>query len=123
MASTFETLLTIILFTLFITGGYAQCALKDITVGTERTSRQIHGKQEWKVMFINTCNCAQQNLVVSCNGFQTVERVDPNLFIPIGNNRCLVNGGRPIAPYERVEFLYAWDPPFIFVPHSSQLNC
>ncbi|KAI3822575.1 hypothetical protein L1987_10168 [Smallanthus sonchifolius] len=123
MASTFDSLLAMILFTLFITRGHGQCVLKDITVGTERTSREIQGKQEWKVMFINPCKCPQQDLIVSCDGYQTVEKVDPNVFTPIGNNRCIVNGGRPIAPFGRVEFLYAWDPPFIFVPHSSQVHC
>nr|GEY23762.1 TPD1 protein homolog 1B-like [Tanacetum cinerariifolium] len=104
--------------------GHGQCALKDITVGTERTSREIQGKQEWKVMFINTCKCPQQALVVSCPGFQTVEKVDPSLFAPVsGMSKCVVNGGRPIAPFGSVEFLYAWDPPFIFVPVSSQVHC
>ena len=97
--------------------GHGQCALKDITVGTERTSRHIQGKQEWKVMF-------QQALVVSCPGFQTVEKVDPRLFAPMsGTNRCVVNGGRPIAPSGKVEFLYAWDPPSFFVPLFSQVLC
>ncbi|XP_024995495.1 TPD1 protein homolog 1-like [Cynara cardunculus var. scolymus] len=118
MAST----LLIFLFTLLIKG-YGQCELKDITVGTERTSIQIEGKQEWNVSFINSCKCPQQSLTVSCNGFQSVEKVDPNIFAPVANNNCIVNGGRPIAAFATVWFLYAWDPPFIFVPVSSQVNC
>lgn len=110
------------LFSLFV--GHGQCALKDITVGTERTSRQIQGKQEWKVMFINNCTCSQQELVVSCPGFQTVEKVDPRLFAPIsGTSDCIVNGRQPIARFRNVEFLYAWDPPFLFVPVSSKVRC
>ena len=99
-----------------------QCELKDITIGTERTSSVIQGKQEWNVSVINTCKCPQQALMVSCNGFQTAEKVDPEVFAPNGDN-CSVNGGRPIAPFSAVQFLYAWDPPFIFVPVSSQVNC
>ncbi|KAK1429407.1 hypothetical protein QVD17_11616 [Tagetes erecta] len=99
---------------------HGQCALKDITVGTERTTREIGGKQEWNVSFVNTCKCPQQNLIVSCDDFHTLEKVDPNVFKPIGNNQCLVNGGLPIEAFAKVGFLYAWDPPFIFVPRSSQ---
>ncbi|KAI3691025.1 hypothetical protein L2E82_49239 [Cichorium intybus] len=121
MASTFQTLI-IVLFSLLIKG-YGQCELKDITVGTERTPRQIGGKQEWNVSFINTCKCPQQGLIVSCNGFQSVENVDLGVFAPVGNNNCIVNGGRAIAPFATVHFVYAWDPPFIFVPVSSRVQC
>ncbi|XP_076957419.1 uncharacterized protein LOC143632888 [Bidens hawaiensis] len=102
--------------------GFGQCGLKDITIGTERTTAQIQGKQEWNVSIINTCKCPQQALTVSCDGFQTVEKVDPNVFAPVGN-KCSVNGGKPVAPFGTVQFLYAWDPPFIFVPISSQVVC
>ncbi|KAM0061536.1 hypothetical protein Hdeb2414_s0004g00137261 [Helianthus debilis subsp. tardiflorus] len=121
MASTLHALLAILLFNLLLKG-FCQCELKDITIGTERTSATIQGKQEWSVSFINTCKCAQQALTVSCDGFQTVEKVDPNVFAPVGKN-CSVNGGRPIATFATVQFLYAWDPPFIFVPVSSQVVC
>ncbi|KAL8243170.1 hypothetical protein R6Q59_009428 [Mikania micrantha] len=116
-------LLLAILLSSLLFKGFCQCELKDITIGTERTSRQIQGKQEWNVSFINTCKCSQKALVVSCDGFQTVEKVDPNVFEPTANNNCTVNGGRPIAPFSTVSFLYAWDPPFIFVPVSSQVVC
>ncbi|KAL7595333.1 TPD1 protein homolog 1 [Lactuca sativa] len=122
MPSTFVSLLTIILFTLLV-NGYGQCELKDITVGTERTNREVGGKEEWKVSFINTCKCPQKSLIVSCDGFQSTETVDPNLFASVGNNNCIVNGGQPIGPFATVGFVYAWDPPFIFVPRSSQVQC
>ncbi|KAL7597395.1 TPD1 protein homolog 1B [Lactuca sativa] len=120
MGSIFQILLVLFMLSF---KGYGQCEIKDITVGTERTSEQIQGKQEWKVSFINTCRCSQQALIVSCNGFQTVEKVDPSIFARVGNNNCIVNGGRAIAPFMTVQFLYAWDPPFIFVPISSQVQC
>ncbi|KAI3687126.1 hypothetical protein L1987_80817 [Smallanthus sonchifolius] len=78
--------------------GYAQCELKEITVETERTSRQVEG-------------------------FQSVERVYPDVLASVGNNSCIVNRGRPIGGSESIEFLYAWDPPFIFVPISSKVEC
>ncbi|CAH1454398.1 unnamed protein product [Lactuca virosa] len=90
MGSIFQIII-VVLFTLSFKG-YGQCEIKDITVGTERTSEQIQGKQEWKVSFINTCKCSQQALIVSCNGYQTVEKVDPSIFAPVGNNNCIVNG-------------------------------
>ncbi|KAK9080823.1 hypothetical protein SSX86_000581 [Deinandra increscens subsp. villosa] len=127
MATIVSTLLhlllpAILLLSNLVFKGLCQCELQDITVGTERTSAQIQGVQEWKVSFINTCKCPQQALVVSCDGFRTVEKVDPDVFSPVGNN-CSVNGGRPIAPFTTVYFLYAWDPPFIFVPVSSSVVC
>lgn len=93
-------------------------------MGTERTDRQVEGKQEWKVSFINTCkNCPQKALTVSCDGFQSTEKVDPKLFASVGNNKCIVNDGGPIGPSASISFLYAWEPPFIFVPVSSQVQC
>ncbi|KVH96508.1 uncharacterized protein At1g05835-like [Cynara cardunculus var. scolymus] len=121
MASCNSSLLAILLFNLLFQG-FCQCELKDITIGTERTPAQIEGKQEWNVSFINTCKCPQQALTVSCDGFQSVEKVNPDIFARVGNN-CTVNGGRPIAPFATVQFLYAWDPPFIFVPISSHVDC
>ncbi|KAL8216975.1 hypothetical protein R6Q57_023812 [Mikania cordata] len=82
MTSTFESFLIMIFFALIIRG----CALKDIAVGTERSSREVQDKQEWKVEFINSCKCSQQELIVSCKGYQSVEKVDPNVFKSVGNN-------------------------------------
>nr|KAJ0200536.1 hypothetical protein LSAT_V11C600309960 [Lactuca sativa] len=122
MTSTYVSLLAIILFT-FLVKGQGQCQLKDLTVLSSKTPRQIQGVQEWQVMFINNCKCSLKGVTVSCKGFHSVENVDPNVFAPIGNDRCIVNGGRPIQPFASVMFLYADPQHFVFEPLSHDMVC
>ncbi|CAI9264753.1 unnamed protein product [Lactuca saligna] len=122
MASTFESLVTIIFFTLLVQG-HGQCQLKDLTVLTSKTPRQIQDVQEWQVMFVNNCKCNLKDIIVSCKGFQSLEDVDPNVFAPIGNDKFIVNGGLPIEPFASVMFLYADPQHFVFEPVSHDMVC
>ncbi|KAH1131644.1 hypothetical protein J1N35_003022 [Gossypium stocksii] len=59
---------------------FCVCSLNDIIVGTVRTGVEVQGMAEWKVTITNNCNCAQHKLTPSCEGFQSRETVDPNIF-------------------------------------------
>lgn len=98
---------------------YGECGVKDLVIGTVRSGRQIQGKPEWNVQIVNKCNCSQSNIFLSCQGFQTVEPVDPAIFSKHGD-QCSVNKGFPIASQNEVTFSYAWDPPFFLFPLSTR---
>ncbi|GMI89281.1 hypothetical protein like AT4G32090 [Hibiscus trionum] len=97
------------------------CSLEDIVIGTVRTGAEIQGKPEWKVTVTNNCKCAQHELRVTCQGFQTAETVDPSVFEQQGD-KCLVNQGNALNGFASVSFSYAWDPPFIMFPSSSVVD-
>lgn len=101
---------------------YGECGVKDLVIGTVRSGRQIQGKPEWNVQIVNKCNCSQSNILLRCQGFQTVEPVDPAIFSKHGDE-CSVNKGFPIASQNEVTFSYAWDPPFFLFPLSTRSLC
>ncbi|XP_071694613.1 TPD1 protein homolog 1B-like [Rutidosis leptorrhynchoides] len=126
MGSAFECFLTIFLFTLLAVKGDAQaCDFKDMSIETQKTNRQVKGKPEWDVKVQNNCalNCSQYNVVVSCNNFQSVEKIDPDLFRSAGDNIYLVAGGGYFGPHAQVVFSYAWDSAFDIKPYSSKIRC
>ncbi|KAB2072715.1 hypothetical protein ES319_A07G034600v1 [Gossypium barbadense] len=92
--------------------GFCVCSLNDIIVGT------VPGMAEWKVTITNNCKCAQHKLTLSCEGFQSRETVDPNIFQKQDNN-CQVIDGNALNGFASVSFAYAWDPPFIMFPSGS----
>lgn len=104
----------------FISTAYGEYGVKDLV--TVRSGRQIQGKPEWNVQIVNKCNCSQSNIFLSCQGFQTVEPVDPAIFSKHGD-QCSVNKGLPIASKKEVTFSYAWDPPFFLFPLSTRSLC
>ncbi|XP_055808408.1 protein TAPETUM DETERMINANT 1-like [Solanum dulcamara] len=115
--------ITLLLLTL-LSKGVCSCDLNNITIGTIRSGREIMGKPEWNVVVVNNCdNCTMQKMLLSCNGFQTTEPVDPTIFKPVGNNTCSVNNGNSIPPKYTVKFSYAWDPPFFLRQTSVNTSC
>ncbi|XP_059639049.1 uncharacterized protein At1g05835-like [Cornus florida] len=112
-----------ILLLSLINKGLCACKVNDkIQISTVRTGKEVSGKPEWGVKVINNCNCAQKNIFLRCKGFQSVENVDPSLFLPSADGRCLVKNGEPVAPFDNVSFNYAGDP-FFFLPLSSVDMC
>ncbi|CAN0910088.1 TPD1 protein homolog 1B [Linum grandiflorum] len=105
------------------TQGMSDCDLNSLTIGTIRSDKTIQGETEWNVIVINNCKCPIGNLVLSCKGFSTVGRLDQSKFKQIGDDKCLVNGGNPIAPRDSVKFSYAWDPPVYLFPVSLDGSC
>ncbi|KAL0553340.1 hypothetical protein IC582_007232 [Cucumis melo] len=114
----------IILLLSFINEGCAagSCSLDTINIGTQRSGREIGGQPEWNVQVINNCDCPQKQIILSCQGFQTIEPVDPSILSKQRDNCLLINGGI-VQPGSSVSFSYAWDPPVIMLPRFSVSLC
>ncbi|KAK8624671.1 hypothetical protein V6N13_089560 [Hibiscus sabdariffa] len=110
------------LFLALISQGYCQCSIADVTISQKQTGKTVESKPEWQVKISNGCPCTQSDLKLSCDGFQTVETVDPSVMSKSGGE-CLINNGQPVAPESDLSFNYAWDTSFPFKPLSSQPNC
>ncbi|KAK8558839.1 hypothetical protein V6N13_098464 [Hibiscus sabdariffa] len=110
------------LFLAFIGQGYCECSIADVTISQKQTGKRVENKPEWQVTINNGCTCTQSDLTLSCDGFQTVEAVDPSVMSKSGG-KCLINRGRPVSSETHLSFNYAWDTSFPFKPLSSQLNC
>ncbi|CAL1385109.1 unnamed protein product [Linum trigynum] len=104
------------------TKGLCVCDLNGVTIGTTRSGSTREGEVQWNVEVINNCACPISNLVVSCKGFASTLPVNPALFKQNGD-KCLVNGGNPIAPKASVKFSYAWHSPTILIPNSLSSSC
>ncbi|KAI0513573.1 TPD1 protein homolog 1-like [Dendrobium catenatum] len=101
----------------------ASCRSSDIVVHQTRTGRIVEGKPEYEVNLSNLCHCQQSRVVVRCYGLSSVEAVDPRSIKPLDEERCLVGGGRPIAPGALVRFKYAWLTPQDFPLVASKILC
>ncbi|KAG4931376.1 hypothetical protein AAZX31_17G204500 [Glycine max] len=114
-------ILSIVLFLGFVSQGYSQCFLSDLSVSQIQTGVKMQGKPEWNVTITNNCSCVQKNVILSCNGFQSVEQIDPSL-LKISPNGCLVNDGQPIYT-DAIKFKYVWNQSFPLNPISSEIAC
>ncbi|OMO90769.1 Glycosyl transferase, family 31 [Corchorus olitorius] len=117
MASPVKAFVAVLILGL-VTEGLCACSLNDINIGTVRTGREIQGKSEWNVTVINNCKCTQSKIKLTCQGFQSVEAVDQNIFLKQGDN-CLLIKGDSLPGFRSVGFSYAWDPPFVMFPSDS----
>ncbi|TXG67551.1 hypothetical protein EZV62_008826 [Acer yangbiense] len=75
-----------------------------------------------KVAISTGCPCAQLEVKLAYDGFQTVEAID-SLVLAKSGGECLVNNGQPIFPNKDFSFTYAWDTSFQFKTLSSQVAC
>ena len=108
---------------LFGSAGLCQFySLDSITVSQSLTGALIHDKPEWNTTITNRTPCSYQNLTLACNGFQTVEEVDPSIMAKMGDE-CLINNGQPVYPFTSLNFTYAWDTSFPFKLVYSQMAC
>lgn len=106
-----------------VDAGSAECTLlSNIVVGQSKTGANVQGKPEYKVVIANNCVCSQSNLLLKCNGFNSVEPVNPNVFKPVGG-QCSVNDGLPVFQGSDITFKYASDTQFDLSPLSSHINC
>lgn len=110
------------LFTFTLRAALGACTLNDFVIGTVRNGKTRAGATEWSVEIVNTCSCAQSNIVLSCPGFQTYDPLNPSVFHRDGD-LCSVIQGRPLASKASVKFTYAWDPPFVLKPFSARSLC
>ncbi|KAJ7969179.1 putative Beta-1,3-N-Acetylglucosaminyltransferase family protein [Quillaja saponaria] len=109
-------------FLYLIHRGNGSCSLDNISIGQSKTGATIQNKPEWNVTITNNCICSQLDLKLNCNGFQTIEAVDPSILSNSGGV-CLLNNGQPIYGFSSLTFKYAWDTSFSFNPISSQTAC
>ncbi|CAL0306317.1 unnamed protein product [Lupinus luteus] len=122
MAATIK-IFSILLFLGLVSQGYGQsCSLNDLSVSVAKAGSFVQGKPEWKVTIANNCMCKQENVKLNCNGFQTVDTIDPSV-LSISGNVCLVNGGKPITSNDPFTFKYAWDYLFQLTPINSTVAC
>ncbi|KAK1323974.1 hypothetical protein QJS10_CPA02g00833 [Acorus calamus] len=101
----------------------AACEPSDIVVSQLRTGRLVQGQAEYVVSVTNQCVCAQSNVVLRCDGLNSVEAVDPKIIRPLDGHDCIVNDGGAIAPRATVSFNYAWKSPADYSFVNSQPTC
>ncbi|KAI4381942.1 hypothetical protein MLD38_007958 [Melastoma candidum] len=103
-------------------GSIWDCTKDDIVIRQQRTGKKVHGKPEFSVYALNACPCFQDNVILDCTGFQTVQSIDPR-EVAIRGNQCLLVNGSGLVPYSGASFYYAWDTEFPFKPLSAHLSC
>jgi hypothetical protein len=107
----------------------AGCRRGDLVVRQRLTGRTVEGKPEYAVEVRNTCRCAVSRVLLRCYGLSSVEAVDPRAIRAVDAERCLLRGGRALAPRGRggsgavVRFTYAWMTPQDFPVVSSRTRC
>ncbi|GLJ28125.1 hypothetical protein SUGI_0552430 [Cryptomeria japonica] len=67
------------------------------------------GIPTFTVTIINTClsTCKPRNIHMYCGWFASWDWVDPKDFRRISYDDCLVNYGRPMAPFDSIYFTYS----------------
>ncbi|QCD92883.1 hypothetical protein DEO72_LG5g952 [Vigna unguiculata] len=121
MATTFFYFISILILS-FVIKGSSYCNLNNINIVATRSGRTILGKPEWNVVVTNNCNCAQSQIKLQCQGFQTTEIVSQSI-LSIQGDTCLLINGNPLKGSASVSFSYAWDPPYFFRPLTSHTIC
>ncbi|EOA18731.1 hypothetical protein CARUB_v10007313mg [Capsella rubella] len=110
----------VVLLLSMVSQGLCHCNFSKIQIGTVRTGREIAGQPEWEVTVINTCNCLQKHVTLSCGGFAPVKRVEPWLLLPQGRT-CLMIKGEALPAGASAKFSYAGEP-YIFRPIGSSVD-
>ncbi|KAK1274987.1 hypothetical protein QJS04_geneDACA009927 [Acorus gramineus] len=112
-----------LLINLGLLAAEAACGPSDITVLQSRTGRLIQGQAEYAVSVTNECVCTQSNVVLRCDGLNSVEAVDPKIIRPLDGQDCIVKDGGDISPRATVSFNYAWKSPADYLFVNSQPTC
>jgi len=53
--------------------GYGNRPLSDISISQTQTRVMVHGKPKWGVTITNKYFCAQNNVILNCIGFDSIE--------------------------------------------------
>ncbi|KAH7851185.1 hypothetical protein Vadar_008375 [Vaccinium darrowii] len=112
------------LLVLFLSGqGYAIDSYCNINVRVSETGRVVKGSPEFEVVLYNTCACNQYNVVVSCDGFNSIVPLKPEVLRKVEGG-CFVNDGQSIPYSDPFKFQYAGTlPTTVFAPISSSVAC
>ncbi|OVA17046.1 hypothetical protein BVC80_9041g54 [Macleaya cordata] len=122
MAVAINTLFAIVILSL-VGKGFCQikeCSTADLKVSQTSTGKVIKGKPEYEVTVTNDCPCEQSNVTLTCEGFNTVEEVNPAIF---NKQTCLVKNGKTFSGHESIKFKYAWDATTTLTVASSYVFC
>nr|XP_011459158.1 PREDICTED: uncharacterized protein At1g05835-like [Fragaria vesca subsp. vesca] len=123
MSDLVKFLILALLCSVILGGECDDCSSQKLQVAQTKTGKLVENKPEWKVTITNTCStCSQLAIQLSCNGFQTVEDVDPSILGPSGGI-CYLNSGNVIPGHQSFTFTYAWDAAFPFEAVFSQALC
>ncbi|XP_062020977.1 uncharacterized protein LOC133737447 [Rosa rugosa] len=122
MATIMKFLYIAVLCNLIMGGNCELCSVKSLIIKQSATGKLVHGNPEWNVKIINDCACSQMSVNLDCDGFQTVEEIDPTILRKSGI-QCLVNGGGPIYGHSNFSFTYAWSNSFPFRIVFSRVAC
>lgn len=100
-----------------------KCTKSDISIIQQKVNA-YQGVNEYEVEIQNNClSCGLSNLILRCDGFQTVESVPIVILQQLGIGECLINGGDFIVRGIPVRFRYAWQIPFTFTAKKVDINC
>ncbi|KAL4193065.1 hypothetical protein AMTRI_Chr06g175050 [Amborella trichopoda] len=106
---------------LFQGGGGVRCGKNGPSV--QQTQVGYGAKPKFRVEVRNNCPmCPVIDVHLKCNGFSQA-LIPPKLLKLIAPNDCVVNGGLPLGPSQRLAFAYSHTPPISFSPLSWSLQC
>lgn len=85
------------------------CGKSTIQINQSPTDPLPSGIPTYTVEIVNTCvtDCAISNIHVACGMFSSATLINPNIFMRLSENDCLVNGGNPISSGGVISFKYA----------------
>ncbi|KAH7664202.1 hypothetical protein IHE45_14G105700 [Dioscorea alata] len=109
-----------ILFLLLHQGHGARCGMKTPTV--QQTQVGFGTPPEFTVVVQNSCPvCPAIDVHIKCGGFSQI-LADPRLLKVIKDDDCVVNGGLPFAPLQKISFNYTHQK-FSMEPKSWYFQC
>ena len=84
-----------------------KCSGRDISISQGQVSTS--GIPQYAVEIMNTClsDCAPLDVHLHCGMFSSANLINPSLFRRLGNDDCLVNGGRALKPGQIIRFVYS----------------
>ncbi|CAL1353171.1 unnamed protein product [Linum trigynum] len=92
-------------------------------IGTVRSGKEVGGQTEWIVTFTNRCSCPIENIVLSCQGFQTAEPISQTV-LKVNGGQCLLYSGTQLKAGGSLSFSYAWNSPFNLTPlNIAPMGC
>ncbi|KAF5201873.1 Phd finger protein [Thalictrum thalictroides] len=105
---------------LFNQGWSSKCAADIPTV--KQTQVGFKKPPIFLVEVQNNCPmCPVIDVHVKCGNFSQ-DHVNPNLFKVLGHNDCVVNGGLPLAPLQKISFNYSHRK-FVMSPSIWYFQC
>ena len=106
----------------YYVGSSQSCQQSNLQISQAKTGKLVNGKPQWQATLTNTCNCVFADVILACQGFQTVEQIDPQILSKSGDD-CTVDSSNAIAGHSTFQFTYTWDTSFPFTVKSAEIAC